>query len=478
MSQEIEEKNDQVLIIEKSVEIFKDAPAILIANQNRKQKVIEAGNIHLGNWKKANEMEDGEEKEKVLAQVDEKTSTYLTRAKEAQENSANARNPITQVMTKLAKMYTECENEIDKTKEGTVTNLLQKERDKYVTYVIKKKEEIERKNALKKATDAERIDIISAMEKAISSASIQMLSDKKMLINNAFATITLADYDERSLALKNMLVIPPASDKLKEKIGYPKLDIITKYHDAGAILEIQSHVLKDYNFTNFSNSWQEEIIALKNKLVDELLSKKNELLEEKRLADEKEKQRLGQIEIDKKAEEKRIADLAKAKTEQAKEELLAKQEKERLAEEKRKEDLLLQQKEEEEKRLKEKTEREEADRQKILDEQKKLEDSENLKIDVNSEGAKAVGLFDEIANNAELVTPESKSSYEIDVTNYVGYFEIFRFWMETAGKLESNEKIEKKSIGQMITWAKSYAKKTGEKIDSKFVEYKITHKAK
>lgn len=477
MAEEIE-KNDQVLIIEKSVEIFKDAPKILIANQNRKQKVIDAGNTHLGNWKIANEMEDGEQKDIVLAQVDEKTSAYLVKAKKAQDDSAEARKPITQVMTKLAKMYTECENEIDKTKEGTVTNLLQKERDKYVTYVIKKKEEIERKNAIKKATDAERIDIITAMEKAISSAAIQMLTNKKMAVNNAFAAITLDVYDDRALSLRNMLVVPPVGDALKEKIGYPKLDIVTKYHDAGAILEIQSHVLKDYNFTNFSNNWQEEMTALKNKLVDELLSKKNELLEEKRLADEKEKQRLEQIEIDKKAEEKRIADLAKAKTEKAKKDLLDKQEKERLAEEKVKEDLLAQQKEEEDKRLKEKTEREEADRNKIIDEQKKLENSENLKIDVNSEGAKALGLFDEIANNAELVTPDSKSSYEIEVTSYVGYYELFRFWMETAGKLESNEKIEKKSIGQMITWAEAHAKKTSEKIDSQFVEYKITHKAK
>ena len=52
------------------------------------------------------------------------------------------------------------------------------------------------------------------------------------------------------------------------------------------------------------------------------------------------------------------------------------------------------------------------------------------------------------------------------------------FWFEEGGKDLDNDKIEKKTFGQIVTWAEAYAKKTGKKLESAMLEYTIVHVAK
>ena len=477
MSEEIE-KNEEIAIIEKAPQVFEKAPAILLANQNRKKNVIDSGNKHLENWNKVNSLPNGPEKDANLAKVDEMTSSYIEKAKAALVKSKGDREPITQIMTAMAKYFTECENDINVKKEGTVVYALQKERDKYVSYKIKQKEEQERAIEKEKQKKIERINIVSATEVQISTKLNSILAEQKLKMQNFFNNITLESYESAAMTVRNKVVVPPVGEDLKKEIGTILINIPCSHHTEPEIRRIIEDTLTAYNLTNFCNQYQEEVLELKNSLVDQLQSKKNELDEEKALKDKLEQDRLAEAERMRLAEEQRQKEMAEAKSKKDKE-LLEKQQQEQrdkeIAEAQEKERLA---KEEQEKAQKEREEREQAENDRILAEQKKSQEQAELKIKTDAEGAKTIELFDELAEKAEIVTPDSKSSYKIVIKNNGAYLQLALFWFEECGKKLENDKIEKKSFGQIITWAEAYAKKTSKKVESPMLEYTIVHVAK
>ena len=477
MQEEIE-KREEIAVIEKAPQVFAKAPEVLLANQTRKQKVLEAGNKHLANWQKVNVLPEGPEKDANLAQVDAMTAAYIEKAKEALATSKGNREPITQIMTAMAKYFTECENDINVKKEGTVVYELQKERDKYVTYKIKQKEEQERAIEQEKQKKLERINIVSATELQISTKINAILTSEKLKMQNFFNAITLENYDASAQKVRNKVVVPPVGEDLKKEIGTILINIPCSHHTEPEIRRIIEDTLTAYNLTNFCNQYQEEVLELKNSLVDQLQSKKNELDEEKALKDKLEQDRLAEAERMRLAEEQRQKEMAEAKSKKDKE-LLEKQQQEQrdkeIAEAQEKERLA---KEEQEKAQKEREEREQAENDRILAEQKKSQEQAELKIKTDAEGAKTIELFDELAEKAEIVTPDSKSSYKIVIKNNGAYLQLALFWFEEGGKKLENDKIEKKSFGQIITWAEAYAKKTSKKVESPMLEYTIVHVAK
>jgi hypothetical protein len=477
MSEEIE-KNEEIAVIEKAPQVFAKAPEVLLANQTRKQKVLEAGNKHLANWQKVNVLPEGPEKDANLAQVDAMTAAYIEKAKEALATSKGNREPITQIMTAMAKYFTECENDINIKKEGTVVYALQKERDKYVSYKIKQKEEQELAIEKEKQKKIERINIVSATEVQISTKLNSIIAEQKLKMQNFFNNITLESYEAAAMTVRNKVVVPPVGEDLKKEIGTILINIPCSHHTEPEIRRIIEDTLTAYNLTNFCNQYQEEVLELKNSLVDQLQSKKNELDEEKALKDKLEQDRLAEAERMRLAEEQRQKEMAEAKSKKDKE-LLEKQQQEQrdkeIAEAQEKERLA---KEEQEKAQKEREEREQAENDRILAEQKKSQEQAELKIKTDAEGAKTIELFDELAEKAEIVTPDSKSSYKIVIKNNGAYLQLALFWFEEGGKKLENDKIEKKSFGQIITWAEAYAKKTSKKVESPMLEYTIVHVAK
>ena len=477
MQEEIE-KSEEIAVIEKAPQVFAKAPEVLLANQTRKQKVLEAGNKHLANWQKVNVLPEGPEKDAHLAQVDAMTATYIEKAKEALATSKGNREPITQIMTAMAKYFTECENDINVKKEGTVVYALQKERDKYVSYKIKQKEEQERAIEKEKQKKIERINIVSATEVQISTKLNSILAEQKLKMQNFFNNITLESYESAAMTVRNKVVAPPVGEDLKKEIGKIVINTVCVHHSEPDIVAIIEETLNAYNLTNFCNKYQEEILELKNSLVDQLQSKKNELDEEKALKDKAEQDRLAEEERMRLAEEQRQKEMAEAKSKKEKE-LLEKQQQEQrdkeIAYAKERERLA---KEEQEKAQKEREEREQAENKRILEEQQKAQDEAELKIKTDAEGKKTIELFDELAEKAEIVTPDSKSSYKIVIKNNGAYLQLALFWFEEGGKKLENDKIEKKSFGQIITWAEAYAKKTSKKVESPMLEYTIVHVAK
>lgn len=474
-----EQIKDVIVINDKTIELFKSAPEILTANRSRTENIKRVGNIILNNWKVINVMPDGPEKDALLAEIDIKSAKYIDSAKAGNKLSKDERAAVTQIMDEFKKMYTTAENEVDITKDGTPPFLIQKERNSYITLLTKKKEEAERKLKLETAKKTEAIDIRSAMEKAIITKTNAIIADAKTMISNFVNTTTLENYDDRYQKLETKVIIPEVGEKLHEKIGYPELDIILNYHTKDEVLIIQTQVLRDYDFSKYAETYQIEIGNFKMQKLDEMPSKKKELELAKALADKQEEERLAQIEIQKKKEIERQKELEAAKDKEAQDALVKKQEEEKKKEE---EDLLqkqLQQQKELQDLEEQKKKREEEEKQKIENERIASEQQQKQAVDINTAGDKTMHLFTESAEMASTaVTPDSKSVYRIEVTNNVGYAQIFQFWFETEGVNLTGHQIRKKSVEQMITWAQNYAKKTTQKLDSKFIVYHTELKAK
>ena len=106
-----------------------------------------------------------------------------------------------------------------------------------------------------------------------------------------------------------------------------------------------------------------------------------------------------------------------------------------------------------------------------LEAQKKKEEELRLK----AEGEKADALMD----NLELFedTPETRTGYSITLLHQAGAVELFQFWFEREGAKCTIEELERRSIGQMKTFAERVAHKDGEMISSKFLKYEPTYKA-
>jgi len=470
-SQELAIMNDA------SIDLLKGAPQVLKTNRERTENVKRIGNVILNNWKIAKAMEDGPDKMALLSDIDNKSATYIEKAKINLKTSKEDRAAATQIMDEIKKYFTSCENEIDITKEGTPVNLIQKERNAYVTMMKKIQEERERQVKLETAKKTEAIDIVAEMSKIIVSATNQIITNAKTKIIDFLNNTTLETYDERLLKLTNFAVAPPTGQKLGELIGYPKLPIIINHHNIDEVLIIQTQTLRDYDFTNFSATYKEELLAFKNSKLDEFPSKKAELEEAKERAEAAERERLEEVERQKIAEAKRQEDLKAAQDEQQKTALVQQQERERLQEQ---ENIRLQkEKQETEARVAEaqRVAREEAEAETLRIEQIKREQEQNSQVDLQVAGDKTMILFEE-TSELTTVTPDSKSTYRIDILSPGGFSQIYIFWFEKEGKNLPFDKIRKKSIEQMITFAQNTAKKTGEKIESKLLTYNVELSAK
>jgi hypothetical protein len=87
-------------------------------------------------------------------------------------------------------------------------------------------------------------------------------------------------------------------------------------------------------------------------------------------------------------------------------------------------------------------------------------------------------LFNQVADTAVTgPAPEIRSGFEITVIHPAGWVEIFQFWFQREGCKMGPEEMGKKSLNQMKTFVEGVAKKTGEKIESRFLKYETSTKA-
>lgn len=455
---EIAQENEQALIIQKSLEIFAEAPQILQNNQIRKDKAIEVGQNILGAIEQNGMNED----------LDKRCQTYLANINQAAKEFKENRTGVTQIMDQLKKMYTEVENEIDIKKPDTIPGKIQLHRNAYVKQVAEEKERKRQELENERRKKEEAIEISSSINSFIAQELINSLAAKKQKMTNTFNNISLVDFDIKSSSLKGMdtgIGIP----ELQSLVLVGKFAVKYIYHNLEETMSIQSDCFEQYDWNAAALKWKEEIDAIKIDLIDKLPSKLNELQEAKRLADEA----AAAAEKARKEEEERQAAIAQANA----------AEKARLEEESRlakieEEKRLALLKEQQEQQEKERQEREAAEKLRIEEEAKAAAELAKQEAEIKRQGDITMNMFEQEAELAVLTeTPEARQGYEIKVSHPVGYTQIFAFWFEKEGKGLPMDKIEKTSVAQMKAWCEKYAHKSDEKLQSQFLTYEPTYKA-
>jgi len=454
LAEETTTENNQVAIIKNSIEIFKEAPQILQANQLKTQKALAVGNQILEQWNAAFAIADEAEKIAALAVVDERSNNYLVNCNNAVKQQKELRAAITQMMDKFKGMFTDAENQIDKTKPGSVPATVQLQRDNYakISFEIAEKKRKEAERIAAKAKEA--IEIRGSYETRLSGQYNDYLLERKQAYSNSFNAITLDNFTEKEAALQS----------LKPTFKFiPKLDtLLVAYHDINEMTAIANEVI-NANTVGYENNFLAEINLQIADLLSKLPSKKSELLEAKRLADED----AAELEKQRKEKEQRDAAIAKANAEQK-----AKLEKEaeaaRVANEKKNAELKAQQ----EKADAEKKQREEEENAKLLKEAEDAKANAALEADIKAQGDATMVMFEQEACLAESTPANTaRQGYEIEVLHPVGYTQIFALWFENEGKNLGIDKIGNTKLDQMKAWAEKVAHKSGTKIESKFIKY-------
>lgn len=467
-------QDKQVAVINNSLEVFKGAPGILLKHQDRSKKAMAVANSILKQWELAYTIQDPDRRREALAAVDQRSNDFLANCGKACEEMQDSRKAITQLMDMLKKMYTEEENKLD-VKKGMLPASIQSKRNVYAKELLEEQERNRKLAEERVAKGKEEIEIRSYIKNKIADCLLNYLANRKITINNRFNDITLQNFEEKSANLLNMACGFPA-EKLSEIVKYS--NPFYARHSDQEYLVIQGDVEHGYDFNSFYTEYSRQITDLKQSLVDRLPSKKEELLEQKRLADEAEQLRQAELKRQQEAEAERQKQLAASKNEEERKRRECEAEDARRAEAER---LILMEREAEEKKQQAEEEqkrrqKEEADR--LAREAEERRKAVSDEIELNKAAGTAQLLFEQ-ANESALTSPapESRTAFDITVTHPAGWVELFQFWYQKEGCKMKADDMGKKSLNQMKAFAEGIAKKTGEKIESKFLRYDTSIKS-
>lgn len=446
-------QNNQVAIIQNSLEVLKTGPAILLNNQARKDKALTVGRNILTLI-----MSQG-----MSAELDERAMKFLANVSAANKEMKEERSAVTQIMDQLKKMYTEVENDLDVKKDGSIPAQIQKHRDQYAKQLAEEAE-ARRKEAERQAQKAkEAVDIKFSAENAIMNGFMQYLSDKKAKLVNAFngATLeTIADVEAKLNAY-----VPNYPQKTHQEIPVKASYWLHKDEEAADIYNI----VRADKYPGFAAQYESEMNAVKVDLLGKIASKLNELQEQRRLAEE----------ADRVAEEARKAE---AERQQAIAAANAKERErlEREAEEARKEEAARQAEiqRQREAAVQEQLRREEEEAMKRKEEEEAARLAAEQEANARKQGEETMVMFEKEAAIADgTQAPEARQGFEIAVLHPVGYTQLFALWFEKVGRELPIDKIGNTKLDQMKAWAEKEAHKTGTKIESKFLQYNETFKA-
>ena len=429
--------DNQIAIINNSIEVLKTGPEILQANQLRKSKAIEVGENILSII----------DQEGMSESIDLRANNYLSNVNKANKEMKESRAGVTQIMDQLKKMYTEVENDLDVKKPGTVAYRLQGHRDQFAKDQAAERERI-RKEAERAAAKAkEAIDIKYQMENNLNIQFAEYLKQRGDKMQAGFNAITLDNFDEKKRSLEGLSI---SCNFLKQGLYTSRY----LYHSDEELKSFSDAVTID-NEAGLEANFMAEMHSLKDDLIEKLPSKLAELQEQKRLADEA-------------AEKKRLADEAAAN---------AKSKAQKEAAEK----AAAEAKDAQEAEEKAAAERKARENKEAADREAKAEEDRKaaaLAADIKKQGEETMVLFEQEAANAEVTTAaEVRQGYEIEVLHPVGYTQIFALWFESEGKNLPTDKIGNTKLDQMKAWAEKHAHKTGTKIESKFLKYEESYKA-
>lgn len=436
------EKN--MVVLQKSGEIIKQGPTILQNNQAISARVVAVG-------------------EKILAEITAKgmdakldgiADKWLQTAGTRIAEMKSAREPITQMIALMSTTLIMQENAIDKTKPNSVAAKVQQARNKYATDQLeiqrKKREEEDRKR--RKAE--QRINILADFEKNLKAQFNDYVAKRKEAFYRHFNGLTLETFDAAEQSLKQ------AKPAFKFKFEGPYATK-TDLHTPEELKELAQQVINE-NWQNFGDTAVEQDQIVLDDLILKLPGKKAELLELKRIADEKEEARKKQEELDKKLKEEQDEKTRKA-LERTKE--LQKKQQEELEDQQKK----LQQ---------EQQQRQQQDMDSIQQEKEQANKTAEQHVEMKKLEGETMAVLEMEEAMAEVQhTGKTKVQYQIHIKHSAAYVSIFTLWYERAGKAMPLDKLDSVKLETMRKFCEKLADETGEKIESKFLSYEQIAKA-
>jgi hypothetical protein len=364
----------------------------------------------------AEQLLDTIEAEGMSDELDAALNSWQVKAKEAVGIMNKRRSPITQIMTKMAKYFTEQEAKLDPAKADSVYAKIQLKRNAWARQKAdeakKKEQEILRQQSIAK----ERVSFKADVE-----SHIRRIYGEKLF---AFKQFAVKIYN--SLTLENAAEVKKSIGAVK--ISYP-LDKFNEIEPAGAFAvhlsaEDQKQIIvevRDALYDELAANFRENMEAEKERLLDLIPSRLNELKEIAKAGEEQKKR------LEEEAERRRVADEARQKQEAA----------------------------------------EQAKR-----------DQENIAAKTQLETATT--LFDTAAQMAEIKNDSParvREGYKIIVHNAAGWGAVFMMYFENEGQKLDVETMGKKTMNQMKAFAEKHAHKTGTFIVSDHLFYEEEFKA-
>lgn len=446
---------NEVSIYNNALETFRNGGEILAAHQGITSKALTAGSSIIAKI-------DGNGG-KLDADLDSLCNDYLVKVSKRKKELEEARKPITQMMDTVKKFFTAEEAKLDATSVTTVPYQIQQHRNRYA----KEQAEVEKQRAAeaakKAAKDREKVQIAATCETQLNTYFNDCLLKHKQQMQNGFNAITLENFEEKVSKLNALSCIYK-----QEHYAAFSASIIPVYHTQDELAEIVSDISSD-KFPAFATRFTQEVEELKQQLTDRLPSKKAEL----EAIAAAEKARVEEEVRAQKAERLRQEEIAKAEGEKKKQ-LEEKARQDREAEQKR-----LAEQEAERKRLEEeRVERERQEHARITAEAEEARLKAQQEVELRKAAGDTMVMFDQEAALAEgVAAPEVRQGFDINVQHAAGYVQIFQFWFENEGKKLPLDKMGNTKLDQMKAWCEKHAHKTGEVIDSKFLNYEPTYKA-
>jgi len=434
-------------------EVFKglieQAPAIFENNKIRTDKAIKVGNDIIEAAKK-----EKAEFGKISDDTDLRMNNYLVNIRKATKEMNDQRSPITSMFTVVAKLYTGLENLIDVSKPETIPGEIQKFRNELATQKAKEAKEKEAAEAKRLAIEKEKIELITIIELKIKQSFLQYVESQQIKITSIFDNSSLETFELVKKDISEFTDVYP-----RQHCADFKPTISGIYNTTEAI-DVLIREAKTKLFPELTKEFKETIEGLKEILTDKLPSKKAELEDAKRLLE-------ASLEAERKAAE------AKAAAEQASAADKARLEAE-AAEAKRISDEAEAEKNKLQDAVNARAAEDEAKAAKLAQEAQEKAKSDSV---IQSAAMIANTMFDSEVSNIPISTAQVREGYKINVKSSRGYQMIAAFYFEKEGKNETIDKLEKKTLGQMKTFAEKLAKDKDEKIDSIHLEYEEVFKA-
>lgn len=400
----------EIIKVEEITSIMQGAPDVITTNQTSAVKCKEAGQSLLDTIESIGSLKSDE--------LDEQVAKYIEKVKVTTKKMNERRAPITQLLTRVSKVFTGFENEIDITKSDTISYKLQQYRNRYASEKLAEKQRLEAEAKRKLDIENEKVYFKSEYKKGLYSYFNNFLSKQFTNIQSLFDSMTLENFNENK---SKIIGFPSTYDPSALMSSYME-QILTAYISGIDKMSIRQEVILELS-KEFADMYSQQISSKKTELQDLFNSKYIEL--------------------------KDIAEAFKQDQAEYERLKLEKEERERLENER----LRLQEAE----RIRK--------QQEDLERQKQSEQMNNL-----------------FQAAAVVLTPSSqpaaKVTKKIKINTPAGFLQVYQLWFEREGmnlSIDDLEKIHKK----MITYCEKLANsKEEEVINSPYVQYVDEVKAK